>query len=65
MPLDISRFFTIDDTTYADKGVVVYGFKDELLDEFVTEFLLPFHEAYISKERCQGTGQWHQKSIMV
>jgi hypothetical protein len=49
MPLDISRFFTIDDTIYADKGVVVYGFKDELLDEFVTEFLLPFREAYISK----------------
>lgn len=54
MPLDISRFFTIDDTTYADKGVVVYGFKEELLDEFVTEFLLPFREAYISKEELDA-----------
>lgn len=54
MPLDISRFFTIDDTTYADNGVVVYGFKDELLDEFVTEFLLPFREAYISKEELDA-----------
>ena len=26
MPLDISRFFNIDTTTYAGKGVVVYGF---------------------------------------
>lgn len=50
MPLDISRFFDIDTDTYANKGVVVYGFKDELLDEFVTEFLLPFRRAYISDE---------------
>lgn len=54
MPLDISRFFEIDVDTYADKGVVVYGFKDELLDEFVAEFLLPFREAYISKEELDA-----------
>lgn len=51
--LDISRFFTIDDTTYAAKGVVVYGFKDELLDEFVSEFLLSFRQAYISDEELK------------
>lgn len=50
MPLDISRFFKIDTITYADKGIVVYGFKDGLLDEFVSEFLLPFRQAYISNE---------------
>lgn len=54
MPLDISRFFDIDVDTYADKGVVVYGFKDELLDEFVTEFLLPFRRAYISDEELDA-----------
>ena len=51
--LDILRFFTIDDTTYAAKGVVVYGFKDELLDEFVSEFLLSFRQAYISDEELK------------
>ena len=50
MPLDISRLFNIDPNTYADKGVVVYGFKDELLDEFVSVFLLPFRQAHISNE---------------
>lgn len=55
--LDISRFFTIDDTTYAAKGVVVYGFKDELLDEFVSEFLLSFRQAYISDEELKE-GVW-------
>lgn len=54
MPLDISRFFEIDVDSYADKGVVVYGFKDELLDEFVSEFLLPFRDAYISKEELES-----------
>ena len=50
MPLDISRFFEIDVDTYADKGIVVYGFKDGLLDEFVSEFLLPFRDAYSAKQ---------------
>lgn len=54
MLLDISRFFEIDVDSYADKGVVVYGFKDELLDEFVSEFLLPFRDAYISKEELES-----------
>lgn len=54
MPLDISRFFEIDVDSYADKGVVVYGFKDELLDEFISEFLLPFRDAYISKEELDA-----------
>lgn len=54
MPLDISRFFDIDTDTYADKGVVVYGFKDELLDEFVSEFLLPFRRGYISDEELEA-----------
>ena len=54
MPLDISRFFEIDVDTYADKGIVVYAFKDELLNEFVAEFLLPFREAYISKEELDA-----------
>ena len=54
MPLDISKYFDIDTATYADKGVVVYGFKDELLDEFVTEFLLPFRRAYISDEELDA-----------
>lgn len=54
MPFDISRFFDIDTDTYADKGVVVYGFKDELLNEFVTEFLLPFRRAYISDEELEA-----------
>lgn len=50
MPLDMSRFFEIDEVTYADKGVVVYDFKDELLNEFVSEFILLFRRAYISDE---------------
>lgn len=54
MPLDISRFFEMDSDTYADKGVVVYGFKDELMNEFVLEFLLPFRDAYISKEELDA-----------
>ena len=54
MPLDISRFFEIDVDSYAEKGIVVYGFKDELLDEFVSEFLLPFRDAYISKEELDA-----------
>lgn len=54
MLLDISRFFEIDVDSYADKGVVVYGFKDELLDKFVSEFLLPFRDAYISKEELES-----------
>ncbi len=54
MPLDISRFFEIDVDTYADKGIVVYGFKDGLLDEFVSEFLLPFRDAYISKDELDA-----------
>lgn len=54
MLTDLSRYFTTDDTMYADKGVVVYGFKDELIDEFVTEFLLPFRDAYISKEELDA-----------
>lgn len=54
MPLNISRFFDIDTDTYADKGVVVYGFKDELLDEFVSEFLLPFRRGYISDDELEA-----------
>lgn len=45
MALDISRFFNPDDTTYVDKGVVLYKFKDWLIDEFVSEFVLPFRHS--------------------
>ncbi len=47
---DISRFFEIDAETYAHKQIVVYAFKDELLEEFVSEVILPFRRAYISDE---------------
>ena len=50
MPFDISRYFTIDNTTYSDIGLVVYVFNDDLLDEFVLEFITPFRQAYISEE---------------
>lgn len=50
MMLDISRFFDMDEATYKDKEVVVYKFKDGLLDEFVSEFVMPFRQAYISDE---------------
>lgn len=65
MPVNIARFFDIDDTTYAAKGVVVYKFKDELLDEFVSEFLLPFRQAYITDEElAEGVAEnvWADKS---
>lgn len=65
MPLDISGFFDIDPNTYADKGVVVYEFKDELLDEFVSEFLLPFRQAYIPDEDLDAgvrEGVWMDKA---
>lgn len=64
MELDISRFFDIDDTTYADKGVVLYKFKDELIDEFVSEFVLPFRQAYISDEELDSgiaEGVWENR----
>lgn len=48
--LDISRFFVVDKDTYAAKGVVVYKFNDELVEEFVAEYVLPFRQAYISDE---------------
>jgi len=50
MILDISHFFDVDDTTYKDKGIVVYTFKDDLLDDFVSGFVLPFRQAYVSDE---------------
>ena len=54
MAIDITRFFEIDNATYADKSVVVYRFKDELTDEFVSELLLPFRQAYISDEELEA-----------
>lgn len=64
MALNISRFFDIDDTTYADKGVVLYKFKDGLIDEFVSEFVLPFRQAYISDEELDtgiAEGVWENR----
>ena len=49
----IGDFFVIDNTTFADKGVVVYSFKDELVNEFVLNFLLPFRQAYIADENLE------------
>lgn len=48
MVFDISRFFVEDRDSFMDKGITVYQFKDELLDDFVREFLVPFRQAYIS-----------------
>ncbi len=50
MKQDISFFFDLDASTYGDKGVAVYQFKDELVDEFISECVLPFRQAYISDE---------------
>lgn len=54
MVFDVSRFFDLDDTTYADKGVTVYQFKDELIDVFVSEFVMPFRQSYISNEELDA-----------
>lgn len=54
MTFDISPFFDIDIDTYSDKSVVVYKFKDELTDKFVSEFILPFRQAYISDEELKS-----------
>ena len=35
MAFDIGRFFDVDRDIYKEKGVTVYQFKDELVDEFV------------------------------
>ena len=50
MEFDIGKYFVEDGITYKEKGVTVYQFKDELVEEFVKEFLLPFRQAYISDE---------------
>lgn len=54
MEQDISRFFNQDATTYVEKGVIVYQFKDELIDEFVLDFVLPFRQSYISDEELDA-----------
>ncbi len=64
MALDISRFFDLDVTTYADKGVDVYKFKDGLIDEFVSELVLPFRQAYITDEELDAgiaEGVWKNR----
>lgn len=53
MAFVIGEFFVIDHTTFADKGVVVYSFKNELVNEFVLNFLLPFRQAYIADENLE------------
>lgn len=50
MEFEIGKYFEEDTATYKEKGVSIYHFKDELIDEFVKEFLLPFRQAYISDE---------------
>lgn len=50
MAFDISRFFIEDKDCYKDKDITVYQFRNELVDDFVREFLVPFRRAYISDE---------------
>lgn len=64
MALDISRFFEIDNTSYSDKEVIVYKFKDGQIDEFVSEFILPFRQAYITDEELDtgvAEGVWENR----
>ena len=60
--MDISRFFDVDVVTYKDKGVIVYSFKDGLLDEFVADFVLPFRQAYISDQELD---EWVANQVLV
>ncbi len=43
------KFFIVDSTIYQVLGVVVYRFREDLLDEFVSVFILPFRH-YICKQ---------------
>ena len=68
MAFDIGRFFDVDRDTYKEKGVTVYQFKDELVDEFVNDFLVPFRQAYISDEDLNNgidNKVWKSKSEAV
>ena len=64
MALDPRKYFEEDKTTYQDKGVVVYRFRDELIEEFVSDFILPFRLAYATDEEIMSgveRGYWDKK----
>lgn len=64
MAFDPGKYFMEDSTTYQDKGVVVYRFRDDLLDEFISDFILPFRLAYVNTEEIVSGvehGYWSRK----
>lgn len=48
--MDITKYFTEDNTTYADKNIVIYNFDDALVANFITDCLIPFRQAYIDDD---------------
>lgn len=51
--MDISKYFTLDSTTLADKDISLYVFDDSLSAEFIDECLVPFRQAYIGDNELE------------
>lgn len=47
----IDKYFTEDKTTYAAQGIAAYIFDDTKKEQFISECLVPFREAYIEEEK--------------
>ena len=54
MNIDFSEYFEKDDDTYKEKGITIYQFKNELLDNFISDFVVEFRRAYISDNRLKN-----------
>lgn len=51
--VDLSKYFTKDEDTYADKRIVLYNFDDSKCDEFIRDMLMPIREAFVSNEQIE------------
>lgn len=53
MNIDFSEYFEIDNNTYKEKGIIVYTFNNELLENFISDFVVEFRRSYISDDQLQ------------
>ncbi len=47
---DITKYFTENKNTYKKQGIVVFDFDDTKAEDFITDCIIPFRNAYISDE---------------
>ena len=58
---DLKKYFTVDDTTHAGQGIVLYKFDASQSADFIQEMMIPMRDMFASEEKIKCEMEKYEK----